>query len=193
MDSYVITGGESQKLEDALIQRALDGDDSAFEELVITHSPALFKTVSRFAADRSEAEAIVQDTWLRAWRALPRYKMGRPFLPWLLRIAVNRSRDIWRKKKDDLFSDLNLEEDWFANDEPLVEARVIRAEQLKSLAEGVAALRVDYRMAIALRYDGGLSYKEVADAMDIPLNTVRTYLRRAKQSLLQWMEENNAG
>ncbi|MBN1264053.1 MAG: RNA polymerase sigma factor [Anaerolineales bacterium] len=179
---------DCQQQEDFWIQQAKAGDTAAFENLVEKFSPVIFRTVSRMVPDKSEAEAIVQDAWLRAWRALPGYTTDRPFLPWILRIAVNRSRDIWKKLKPLSFSDAEIEEDSLPDEQPDAEQQMINEQALARLAQGVVQLRFEYRTVITLKYDSGLAYQDIAAAMGVPVNTVRTYLRRAKQELLVWME-----
>jgi RNA polymerase sigma-70 factor, ECF subfamily len=189
----LVNHNEEQQHEDLLIRQALAGDHDAFETLVFQFSPVIFRSISRLFPDRTEVEAILQDTWLSAWRALPRYQTGRPFLPWVLRIAINRSRDIWKKKKELLFSDGNILVENFQDGKASIEDRIISDEELGFLARGVSQLRVPYRVAISLRYDSDLSYQEIAEIMEIPVNTVRTYLYRAKEELALWMESENDG
>ena len=174
--------------EAELVRGAKAGDSAAFDLLVEQYTPQLYKIVRRLASDQNEAEAIVQEAWLRAWRAIPRYVADRPLSPWLVRIAINVARDRWRKKTPLDFTDLGGEETVLLDPMPGPEDQLSRKEALDRLARGVEKLRPEYRMVIALRYDAGLSYKQIANALGIPLNTVRTYLHRAKSTLRLWME-----
>lgn len=163
-----------------------------FDRLVEEYTTRLYRVVRRFASDRGEAEAIVQETWLRAWRAFAEVDAGRPLFPWLARIATNAARDTWRKRSPVSFADLGEQveevEDDLVGPEPARE----RNELLDRLALGVQRLRQDYRLVIALRYEAGFSYEESARALSIPVNTVRTYLRRAKAELRSWLEVEDA-
>ena len=103
-------------------------------------------------------------------------------------LSINVARDRWRKKTPLDFTDLGGEEIALLDPTPGPEDQLSRKEALERLARGVEKLRPEYRMVIALRYDAGLSYKQIASALEIPLNTVRTYLRRAKSVLRLWME-----
>jgi len=179
---------ESQKEELFWIQQAKAGDTAAFEKLVQKHSPVLFRTVSRMISDRGDAEAVIQDAWLRAWRALPSFSTDGPFLPWIMKIAVNRSRDVWKKKQPLAFSEAEIDEERLSDEYVGMEQRIITGQALEKLGEGVSSLRTEYRTAIALRYDSSLPYQQIAEVMGVPVNTVRTYLRRAKQELRIWME-----
>jgi RNA polymerase sigma-70 factor (ECF subfamily) len=108
--------------------------------------------------------------------------------PWLITIALNVARDRWRKKEPLNFVDIHGEENGFPDPGPSPEERMTRGEALAKLSQGVATLRPEYRTVIALRYDAELSYQEIANVLGIPVNTVRTHLRRAKSVLRDWME-----
>lgn len=182
---------EQERDEAELDRRARAGDPEAFDRLVENHTPRLYRIVRRFASDRGEAEAIVQETWLRAWRALPRSVDDRPLAPWLVRIAINVARDIWRKKRPLDFADIGGEEEFLEDEGPGPEERMSQKEALEKLVRGVERLRPEYRMVIALRYEAGFSYQEMARVLDLPINTVRTHLHRAKSDLRHWLETDD--
>ena len=171
-----------------LLRRSQAGDAGAFDELIRRLTPHLFRIIRRMASDAAEAEALVQETWIRAWRGLPRWRGDGEPTAWLAAIAVNLARDRWRKKAPVDFADLGEGaadlQDAAAGPEQAAESH----EMLVRLARGVQGLRPEQRAAIALRYEADLSYEEVAAAMRIPVNTVRTHLHRAKAALRQWME-----
>jgi len=175
----------------SLIEQARGGNIDAFEALIERYTPALFRVVRRMIADTSEAEAIVQETFFRLWKHLQRYQAERALFPYLVTIAANLVRDQWRRDQyldaegDDTLDDLVAEE----VADPL--ERLEEREALLALARAVEQLPAHYRTAIALRYDAGLSYEEMAAAMKIPVNTVRTYLHRAKATLRQMLLEED--
>jgi RNA polymerase sigma-70 factor (ECF subfamily) len=173
-----------------LLSRARAGDENAFDLLVERATPRLYRTVRRMSSDRMEAEAIVQETWLRAWRALNRVETDQPIMPWLTTIAVNLARDQWRQSRR-LFIEAEPESVWETGVSRPAERQLLRQEDARQLAEYVSQLRPAYRAVIALRYDAGLSYEEIAKALSSPINTVRTHLRRAKQALRHRMEAEN--
>jgi RNA polymerase sigma-70 factor (ECF subfamily) len=191
LELFVSVSRGQERDEAELVRRARVGDPEAFDRLVEIYTPRLYKIVRRFASDRGEAEVIVQETWLRAWRALPRSVEDRPLAPWLVRIAVNVARDIWRKKKPLDFADVGGEEDFLQDERPGPEERMSQKEALERLVRGVERLRPEYRMVIALRYEGGLSYQEIANMLNLPINTVRTNLHRAKSTLRHWLESDD--
>jgi RNA polymerase sigma-70 factor (ECF subfamily) len=119
---------------------------------------------------------------------MPRFDEDRPITPWLMRIGVNVARDIWRKSKPLSFIDLSGEEDYLQDDRSGPEEHMTEQEALEKLVQGVERLKPEYRMVIALRYEGALSYQEIASVLNLPLNTVRTYLHRAKSTLRRWLE-----
>ena len=172
-----------------LIERARQRDESAFGELVAAYTPPLYRIVRRMVIDTMESESIVQETFWRFWEALPRYSADRPLLPYLAAIASNLARD--RYRRESRLSDTDLDsvlEEWDTTDLDL-DQRVDQKKVLKRLAEAVEALPFAYRTVISLRYDAGMSYEEIAKTLSLPLNTVRTHLRRAKQILRQQIEE----
>jgi len=180
---------EIDSADSLLIEQARLGNLEAFEALVHRHAPSLYRVVRRMSSDASEAEAIVQEAFLRVWASLERYQNNRPFFPYLATIAVHIQRDQWRKDRHEELGgeDRLAEASSEAEEDPLV--RVEEAEILQALASAVARLPPLYRTAVALRYEAGLSYEEIAAAMNIPLNTVRTYLKRAKARLRRDLEE----
>jgi len=168
--------------------RAQGGDLLALDELVELHTGRLFRVVRRMMNDRQEAEEIVQEAWVRAWRGLPQFQADRPFFPWLARIAVNAARDSWRKRRPLDFADAEGELEHLADQVEGPEPALERQELLAQLAQAVAELRPEQRVVLSLRYEAGFSYQEIAAIMDVPLNTVRTHLRRAKLALHERLE-----
>ncbi len=170
-----------------LISRAQSGDQLAFEELIKIYSPLLYPVIRRYATDELQVEAGMQETFWRVWRALDHYKFDKPFLPYLVTIAANYQRDLWRKEKNTATIDL-LERD--LPDESLLPVEIIEnSDQLEALTQAIETLPEHYRLVIALRYDAGLSYDEIAQSLKIPINTIRTHLRRAKNQIRKQIGE----
>jgi RNA polymerase sigma-70 factor (ECF subfamily) len=181
-----------EQSDEQLVRRAVNGDNEAFDRLIERHTSALYRIVRRMCSDRAEAEAITQEAFLRAWDRLPRSKADQPFWPWLVQIAVNAARDALKKSRPLDFAD--LPEDpalTFAAEEPGPEETLERAEGLARLAAAVEQLPAAYRLVVALRYQGGMSYEEISVALHLPMNTVRTHLRRAKQRLRELLEADD--
>lgn len=189
MMSVDLTPNQERELERELVLRARRGDEKAFEQLIDHFTPALYKVVRRMASDDLEAQVIVQETFLRLWRGLGSLSDDRPFLPYLVTIALNIGRDQWRRSRFLDFSGLTGAEENLPADEISPEDQVTNQELLSRLARAVANLPGAYRAVIAMRYDAEMSYQEMAQALNLPINTVRTHIHRAKAALRQALEK----
>jgi RNA polymerase sigma-70 factor (ECF subfamily) len=175
--------------EQDLIRRARAGESNAFEQLVNAYTPDLFRVVRRMTGNTEDAEAAIQETFWRVWQALPRYLEDRRFFPYLVTIAVNLVRDAWRKERRVLPGELDEESTTRSGESLTLEMQLEETELLQALAKAIEELPAPYRAVIALRYDAGLSYDETAYALSLPVNTIRTHLRRAKLVLNKKLEE----
>jgi len=177
--------------DEELIRLHLQGDKDAFPELVHRHLRAVYNLAYRSTGDVMEAENIAQETFARAYKALPRCGELGSFRPWLLTIAVNLCRNRARRASHE---PLMVREGGEAGEDPLDQypdpapgplAVVLQNEADAMLEKAIAALPLPYRQVIILRYMEGLSYEELAQTLGLPLNTVRTHLSRAKERLRQ--------
>ena len=179
--------------DETLVQRYLTGDSDAFRQLVERHTPALFNLAYRLTRDREEAADITQEAFRRAFEALPTSRTDLPFKPWLFQIAVNLCRD-WAKRRRPLaLADLNRDPDDGDERDDAVESlpdsgplpiSLVEAEETRqALQRAIEDLPAPYRAAIVLRYMEDMSYQDIAAALGLPLNTVRTHLARAKKAL----------
>lgn len=177
-----------------LVAQHLAGDPRAFAELVKRYTNAIYNLAYRFTGDRAEAENLTQETFLRAWHALPRIALDKPLKPYLLQIVWNLCRD-WAAKRQgvDIVS-LDAEDDSSPGETASSGDEVWTALSERELSERIRMkweqLPPTYRAVIALRYTEGLSYQEMATALGLPLNTVRTHLRRAKARLRALLQES---
>jgi RNA polymerase sigma-70 factor (ECF subfamily) len=174
--------------ENELIQRASLLDEDAFAALVDVYTASVYRVVRRIVADSMEAEAIVQETFWRFWKKLPSYRQDAPLLPYLATIASNLARDRYRRERWLDEGDVEDLLETHPGSSPGPEAVLEISQNLESLAAAVESLPIGYRAVISLRYDAGMDYEEIASALKMPLNTVRTHLRRAKQRLREEME-----
>jgi RNA polymerase sigma-70 factor (ECF subfamily) len=186
--------------DEALVKVFLRGDAQAFAELVVRYTAQIFNLAFRLTDDRAEAENATQETFLRAYSALPRSRTDLAFKPWLFQIAVNLCRDLARKKRPAAFADLAQEDDSspeeaIEDETPLPLEQVEGRELEKALTRAVADLPEIYRAVVTLRYTEELSYEEIAAVLKLPVNTVRTHLFRAKamlrKALCDWEEIRN--
>ena len=170
--------------ETDLIGRAKRGDTHAYEELVYAHQGIAFRTAYVIAGNAADAEEAAQDGFVKAWRALGRFRDGAPFRPWLLQIVANEARN--RRRSAGRRAHLALRaatEEPSGDAAPSPEASLLSAETRETLLAAVNELPDDQRTVIALRFFVGLSEQEVADALKLPTGTVKSRSARALERL----------
>jgi RNA polymerase sigma-70 factor (ECF subfamily) len=168
--------------ETFLLARARHGDVSAFEEIVRRHQRRVYGVALRIVRSHAVADDVAQEAFLRAWRSLDRFELGRPFGPWVCRIAANLAVNHVRspEAREDPLPDDHAEAPAAAPD-PL--RAVLDAEAAHVLDRAVAALPAEQRAVFVLRAVEELSYQEIADALDLPVGTVMSRLFRARARL----------
>lgn len=180
--------------EPRLLQRAKQGDDTAFGELVHRYQTTMYNIALRLLGRHQEAEDAVQESFLRAYGALGRFDTDLPFSPWIKRITVNLCLN-WlesaRVKPHLLASDLGNTEDvpadmgrW-ANPEPGPEQVAMAREQSHRIRQAILQLPPRYRAVIELRHYQEMRYDEMAAALQRPLSSVKSDLFRARKMLAQ--------
>jgi len=170
--------------EPILIQRAQKGDSDAFAALVGEHQRYVFNLALRVVKDENEALDLTQETFVRAWTALPNFKGQSQFRTWLYRIVTNlcynRLPNL-RRSLADLGDDVmeDIPEPNFDNPAREFESNETR----RHLHEAIQLLDSNYQLLITLRYQNELSYEEIAATLNLPLGTVKTGIFRAKEQL----------
>lgn len=176
-----------------LIQRSIEGDEAAFEQLILRYTPPLYRVIQRMTVDSQASEAVIQEAFWRVWRSLERYKNDRPFFPYLVTVAINVQRDLWRADREFFDLEIDAQAVEFA-DQAASPEKLIEGEQLaEMLAGAIRQMPRPYRAVLALRYDAEMSYEEIARALQLPINTVRTHLHRARSILREMMEKYDEG
>lgn len=167
------------------VERTLAGDPDAFGELVSRYHRAVFSIAYRMTGSRTEAEDLCQDVFLRAYRSLDRFDRSLPFGPWLRRIASNASLNHLRHRavSRGSASDAQGAEQNVPDRAAGPEQRAASAETADRLGRALAALPAKQRLAFTLKYVEDLTAEEIAQAMDAPRNTVKTWLLRAREAL----------
>ncbi|HMD02693.1 MAG TPA: sigma-70 family RNA polymerase sigma factor [Candidatus Baltobacteraceae bacterium] len=168
-----------ERQDEALVSAARAGSSEAFDELVDRYRAPVVRLAYRLTRDPDEAKDIAQDAFLRAYRRLGSFHPDRPFARWLFVIARNASLDAIRRRRraaalpagDALPLELGPEE------------HVLRNDEAVRVHEAMDALPAHYRSVLEMYYVSGLRYREIAEALGIPLGTVKTYLSRAKRRL----------
>ena len=166
--------------EAKLAERARDGDTAAYERLVRMHQAVAFRAAYLVTGDAPEAEDATQEAFIKAYRALDRFRPGAPFRPWLLTIVTNEARN--RRRSAGRRAKLNLQvaAEGQAVPTPVSpEAAVVAAERRDELLASVGELSEGERLVVSYRYFLGLSEEETAAALDCASGTVKSRLSRA--------------
>ncbi|MAT97082.1 MAG: RNA polymerase subunit sigma [Anaerolineaceae bacterium] len=186
--------------DEQLLQQAKLGNETsaaAYGEVVRRYQTAVFNVAYRLLGRRVEAEDAAQEAFLRAYRALDRFDVKRPFAPWIKRITTNLCLN-WlesaRARTQLLAAELARDDrpvsmdDW-AQTTPSPEQTMVREEQSTRLHKAILELPPRYRVAIELRHFQELSYEEIAEEMERPLSSVKSDLFRARKMLAEKMKD----
>ena len=178
---------DAQLGDEQLVRRAAAGERAAFDVIVQRHKGTIFGFVRRYIGDADEAYDILQDAFVSAWLALPKFDLTRPFLPWLRTIALNKCRDhgrramvrriLLRAKAQDPTEEQAIRPD--SNDEG--DARL--DARLQRLDRAILSLPAFYREPLLLTAVSGLSHAEVAVMLKTTVKAVEMRVRRARQRL----------
>jgi RNA polymerase sigma-70 factor (ECF subfamily) len=177
-----------------LVERAKRGEQAAFEMLVVKYQRRIERLISRMVRDADLVADIAQESFIRAWRALPQFRGESAFYTWLYRIAVNTAKKALVERKRDpvmlesaLVSTDDGEEPSRAENElsdgETPEGMLATKEIAATVNAAIDALSEDLRQAIVLREIEGLSYEEIADVMNCPIGTVRSRIFRAREAI----------
>lgn len=172
--------------ENILIEKYLStGDEKSLEILIRRYLKPIYNFVFRYIGNQSEAEDITQETFIKIWRNLKKFDQKKSFKTWIFHIAKNTAIDFLRKKKIIPFSEFENEKGENALTETLIDYRPFpdklleRADMAKTLNDAINKLSVPYRMVLFLRYNDHFNFREIAEALGEPLNTVKSRHRRA--------------
>jgi RNA polymerase sigma-70 factor (ECF subfamily) len=172
--------------EQDLVRRAQEGDSGAFSELVQAHQGFAYHVALRTVTNRQDAEDIVQEAFVRAWRSLAGFRVEARFRTWLYRIVVNLCySQLPRLRKDvSLLDGPNGREtlvDQTPSSDP--ELQLEGKQVMEKLQDWIRDLPGQYQIMLLLRHQQGCSYAEIAEIMDLPLGTVKTGIHRARKKL----------
>jgi RNA polymerase sigma-70 factor, ECF subfamily len=177
-----------------LVERAKRGEVSAFEMLVVKYQRRIERLIGRMVRDTDLVQDIAQETFIRAYRALPQFRGESAFYTWLYRIAVNTAKKaLLEKKRDPLVFEGAMVSTEEGEEPSRVESELTDGETPETVLAGrqvaatvnaaIDALSEDLRQAIVLREIEGLSYEEIADVMNCPIGTVRSRIFRAREAI----------
>ena len=179
--------------ETELVERARRGDVAAYERIVQAHQGIAFRTAYLVTGNAADAEEAAQDAFVKAYRALGRFRRGAPFRPWLLQIVANEARNRRRSAGRRAGAELRLAVEASSGDAaPSPEGAVLDAEQREGLLAAVNELREEDRLVIACRYFLDLSEAQTAAALGVRAGTVKSRLARALERLRPVLEDRRA-
>ncbi|MPS49770.1 MAG: RNA polymerase sigma factor RpoE [Methylobacillus sp.] len=183
----------NRELDQQLVERAQSGDKRAFGLLVDKYQRKLGRLLSRLIRDPAEVEDVVQESFIKAYRALPSFRGDSAFYTWLYRIGINTAKNylVAMGRRPQATGDIEIEDaenfddgnELRTMDTP--ETELMGKEIAQTVNDTVAMLPEELRTAITLREIEGLSYEEIATMMDCPIGTVRSRIFRARETIAQ--------
>lgn len=185
-----ITGITDQEV----VERASAGSEAAYRELVRRYQRPVFSLIYRMVRDRELAEDLTQETFVKVLNAIDRYRPEYKFSSWIFKIANNAAIDHLRRRELDTLSldggpDATTPDQVQATSLQLGDATESQLDELEArelgtqIEQAIGALRPEYRSCIIMRHVEGRAYDEIADVLDLPLGTVKTYIHRARAEL----------
>ncbi len=181
---------ERNTADEILVEKVKRGDKKAFDALVLKYQGRITNLVSRFIRDPGDACDVVQETFIKAYRALPGFRGDSAFYTWLYRIASNTAKNYLasaNRRFTDAAIDFNDAEQIEVGDtlkEQTTPERLLLTHELQqAIIAAIEGLPVDLRTAITLREIDGLSYEEIATVMECPVGTVRSRIFRAREAV----------
>ena len=180
-----------------LVQRVQRGDKTAFDLLVRKYQHKVIKLVTRYLRNPSDAEDVAQEAFIKAYRALPQFRGDSAFYTWLYRIAINTAKNaIVSRDRSPVEFDLDMQS---IEESQSMQARLadtttpeslLQTEEIRTTVnQAIDALPEDLRTAIVLRELEGLSYEDIALAMECPVGTVRSRIFRAREAIDRRLSE----
>jgi RNA polymerase sigma-70 factor, ECF subfamily len=174
-----------------LVLRAQHGENIAFDSLVTKYQRRLIRMALRLVGSESEAEDVVQEAFIKAYRALPQFRGDAAFYTWLYRIAVNTARNYLesRSKRESGMNESGVmetngeRESLNSSDTP--ESTLMTRQVAETVGKAMQELPDDLRLALSLREIEGLSYDEIAEVMKCPIGTVRSRIFRAREAIAE--------
>ena len=179
-----------EEADQQLVERVQKGDKRAFDVLVLKYQHRIYSLVTRFIRDPDEVQDVVQEAFIKAYRALPGFRGESAFFTWLYRIAINTAKNyLVSRARRPPGADVDIEDAEYLESAGALRdlagpENQLMTEQLRAVIDkAIRALPEDLRTAIVLREIEGLSYEEIAAAMDCPVGTVRSRIFRAREAI----------
>lgn len=179
-----------QDPDKALVERVQKGDKRAFDLLVMKHQHKIISVVHRYVRDHADVQDVVQEAFIKAYRALGNFRGDSAFYTWMYRIAINTAKNhLVSRSRRPPATDIQVDEaEFLTTNEKLRDGDTPEAclfsEQLHELVDKtIAGLPEDLRSAVTLREYEGLTYEEIAEVMECPVGTVRSRIFRAREAI----------
>lgn len=179
-----------KEADQILVERVQKGDKKAFDLLVLKYQQKVANLISRYIRDPSEVLDVTQEAFIKAYRALPKFRGDSAFYTWLYRVAINTAKNHLaaqgrRPPQDDIEAETAEQMDMGARlkEQDTPERLAMQDEIARTIKQAVEDLPDELRTAITLRELEGLSYEEIAQAMDCPIGTVRSRIFRAREAI----------
>jgi RNA polymerase sigma-70 factor, ECF subfamily len=172
--------------EHELVERCRQGDETAFRELVDLYKGLVFGLIARSIANRARSEELAQDVFLKVHKGLPYFRGEAKLSTWIYRIVVN----VLSQERPELASvSLDDDEDDRPKREPVADDRAFGDLVMKDrLQKAIERLPIQYQVLVNGHYMKGMRYEDLAEALDLPIGTVKTHLHRAKRQLRHLLE-----
>lgn len=181
---------DEQQVDRSLVERVQKGDKSAFDILVRKYQNRIVNVIGRYIKDSDEVYDVAQEAFIKAYRALPRFRGDSAFYTWLYRIAINTSKNFLvaqgRRPPDrdvDMADAEQFGGESALRDVSTPERELTRDEVQQTIFSAIDSLPEELKTAITLRELDGLSYEDIASVMDCPVGTVRSRIFRAREAI----------
>jgi RNA polymerase sigma-70 factor (ECF subfamily) len=186
----MLTVASERETDQVLVERVQRGDKKAFDVLVLKYQHKVGNLISRYIRDPSEVLDVTQEAFIKAYRALPKFRGDSAFYTWLYRVAINTAKNHLaaqsrRPPGDDIEAETAEQMDLGSplQENATPERRAMEREIAVTIQQALDDLPDDLRTAITLRELDGLTYEEIAQAMECPIGTVRSRIFRAREAI----------
>ncbi len=185
----------NEQTDQQLVERVKRGDKRAFDLLVVKYQHKIIGLVSRYLRDQDEVVDVTQEAFIKAYRALPRFRGDSQFYTWLYRIAINTAKNhLVSRSRRPPTTDIDIDENEFTDNSAVLKdiqnpENSLATDQLEAVVyKAIDDLPEELKVAVTLREFEGLSYEEIAEVMECPVGTVRSRIFRAREAIEKKIE-----
>tara|TARA_B100000941_G_C28495894_1_gene550948 strand:- start:337 stop:933 length:597 start_codon:yes stop_codon:yes gene_type:complete len=182
--------GQNNSVDKQLVERVRRGDKRAFDLLILKYQHKIISIVGRYLGDQNDVQDVSQETFIKAYRAIPNFRGESAFYTWLYRIAVNTAKNhLVSKSRRPPNIDVDIDDGEFQNNSAVLrdnespQASLATRQMEQVIFRSIENLPSELRIAVTLREFDGLSYEEIAKIMNCPVGTVRSRIFRAREAI----------